>query len=177
MPEPEEDASLSQDAFIGDEEPVLLGREDYYAYGVTKGHRKPWIGASWNLLAERRRLAIQEEDGEPVPGIIRERYGRAAPVEFDPKPDFDDNSYWSADQVRSLGSIVVVPSLQQFLREIDEHVDSGKLHEDEVLPHTVVVRKIKEAAGQRVTPGMVELWRGMVHDTLGSDEEQPKLDK
>ena len=137
----------------------VLSRDNYQTVGEGLGYYKLQVSQTWNLLVEKQRINLRGwPSDDAIPAEVLVTYGGLSPIKFLTVPNLRDHSYWSLPEHRSVDGLVV-SSLRAYVADIDSWVGQ----DDEL---AVVAKRTKEAAGSKVSPKMVELWRGIVSQAL-----------
>ena len=137
----------------------VLSRNAYQTTGEGLGYYKIQVSQTWNLLVEKQRINLRGwPSDDAIPPEVLVTYGGLSPIRFTTTPDIRDHSYWSLPEHRSVDGLVV-SSLRAYVDDIDNWVGP-------VVELAVIAKRTKEAAGSRISPKMVELWRGIVSASL-----------
>lgn len=137
---------------------TVLSRDTYQLVGEGLGYYKIHVSQTWNLLVEKQRINLRGwPSDDAIPPDVLVTYGGLSPIRFTTTPDLRDHSYWSSPEHRSVDGLIV-SSLRAYVDDIDSWVGP-------VVELAAITKRTKEAAGSKVSPKMVELWRGIVSAT------------
>ena len=137
----------------------ILSREAYQMVGEELGYYKLQVSQTWHLLVEKQRINLRGWlSDDAIPPDVLVTYGGLNPILFTTIPNLRDHSYWSMPERQSVDGLVV-SSLRAYVDDIDNWVGP-------VVELAVIAKRTKEAAGSRISPKMVELWRGIVSASL-----------